>query len=651
MTIFKTLVLGEGKGGDINIRGSDSVEMIGIGFDSYQQAINKVMTSETLDPFEPHIVLETATGNAGASGNITIDTGRLVIRDGVTAVTTTLLGGGNGGNITIGANVFDLAGSGIFSGTEKGSSGIGGNISFTGEKLIVRDGAILTSVTRSEQPSGNITIKAAESVEVLRSLSGTAIQTLIASSSLDANGKGKAGDITIDTKRLNVAEGAGITVGSGGIIGTTIVSSGGPAGDLTIRASESIKVAGISGVLANGDVITSFLASETSSPNQGGNLNIATSALTVRDGGGIYVSSGGAGNAGNLTIDASSIEVFGTALNSRFISQINASGGGIFGVPLPNATGNAGSINLNVDRLMVRDGATVGVRALGIGNAGTLTVIANSIALDTKGRIDGTTVSGTGANINLQARDIQLRHGSRITTDAGSSDGGNIRINSDILVALPKENSDITANARTAMGGQVTVNVPNVFGFTAVNREQARSSLGLTDAEFAALQVDPTSLLPTSDIAAISQQAGPALQGTVTFSSSGVNPEQGLVALPQNVVDPAVLIVANPCNQQARNEFTITGKGGVPPNPKNVLNNDSAQFSWVESSAVKSSTTETVPNLTERLPAGGTGNSREVIPAQGWVMNDRGQVTLVGYNPTAQVPQRSRRPLSVCTPR
>ena len=51
------------------------------------------------------------------------------------------------------------------------------------------------------------------------------------------------------------------------------------------------------------------------------------------------------------------------------------------------------------------------------------------------------------------------------------------------LALLSKQNNDITANARSVRGGQVTVNVPNIFvGFSAVTREQARSSLGLTDA-------------------------------------------------------------------------------------------------------------------------------------------------------------------------
>jgi large exoprotein involved in heme utilization and adhesion len=91
----------------------------------------------------------------------------------------------------------------------------------------------------------------------------------------------------------------------------------------------------------------------------------------------------------------------------------------------------------------------------------------------------------------LRSRDIQLRDNSRITTDARAGEGGNITLNSDILVG--RNNSDITANAKSAAGGRVNVNVPNILGFAAASREQVKSRLGLSDAQFAALQVSPTS--------------------------------------------------------------------------------------------------------------------------------------------------------------
>ncbi|MEG4962754.1 MULTISPECIES: S-layer family protein [unclassified Microcoleus] len=640
---ISTLALASGKGSDINIRATDSVEMSGIGFESYQQFLVNYRRLRTIDPFDPQIVLTTGTSGTGAAGDIAIDTERLLIDNGAVVGSSTL-GVGNGGNINIHANFLDQAGSTVSSGSLLGSSGTGGNITVASQKLIVRDGAILTSTTSSEGASGNITIKAAESVEVLRTPPGSVVQTLIGAASIDPNGTGRAGDITIDTKRLIAAQGAGIAVSSGGTIGNSLFSNGGPGGNLTIRASESVELVGISGVLANGEYNLSFLASETSGSSQGGNIYIATPVLTLRDGGVILQSSLGTGNAGSLTIDADRVEVLGSALNGRFISQIDGSGGNFLGIPIPNATGNAGSINLKVDRLTVRDGAAISVRALGRAQAGTLTVVADSIVLDNKGSINGTTDAGGGANINLQAQDIQLRRGSRITTDTGNSDGGNIRINSELLVALPRENSDITANARTAMGGQVTVNVPNIFGFTSINREQARSSLGLSDAEFAALQVSPTSLIPTSDIAAISQSSGPALQGAVTFSTTGVNPAQGLVELEQNVVDPSTLIAANPCIEGAGNEFTVTGKGGVPPSPNDALSTAAAPFPWVEPALGGSQQVEGERVSIEVRPT-------EIIPAQGWVMDDRGQVSLVAYNSGGGASLRSPKSTGVCVPR
>ena len=637
-----TPTVGEGKGSDINVRVTDLAELTGLGIEGYQRLYSQYIVSGTLNPFDPQIVLNAGTVGSGTSGNIKVDTGRLLVRDGAVGGSTTF-SAGNGGNMTFRANSVEIVSSVLSNGTTKGSTGSGGSITVDAQRLILRDGSNLVSISRSDGASGNIAIKTNESVELSGSLPGSTAQTAIGANSFDGNGK--AGDITIDTKRLTVSDGAVITLSTGAIIGGFVFStSGGPGGNLTVRASESIEVSGVSGVLGNsGFVAPSALGTQTTTSGKGGDIRLFTPLLAVRNGGNISAASLSGSDAGDITINADRTEVQGMASNGGFRSRIEASVGSANTFVNPNATGNAGSLNLNVNQLIVRDGATVNVQALGTGRAGNINVVAESIALDNKASIDGTTVSGTGANINIQARDIQLRRNSRITTDAGISDGGNIRINSDILVALPLENSDITANARTARGGQVTVNVPNIFGFRAVNRDRARSRLGLSDAEFAALQVNPTSLIPTSDIAAISQQAGPALQGAVTFSTAGVNPAQGLVELPQNVIPPEALIVANPCTQGSGNEFSITGKGGVPPNPNDVLSSDSTQFSWVEPAVGGSQKVGTRTQIKIQ--------PQPVIPAQGWVTDDRGQVTLVASNETPEVPQRQRRALPVCQER
>jgi len=641
-TQFSTLTLGDGAGGNINFRAADSVEMIGLGVEGYQQLAIKYLVSGTTDQFDPLMMLFNASAGAGSGGNITIDTGRLLFNNGVVGSGITF-SGGNGGNLIIRANTFEMVGSGINNGTAKESSGAGGSISVDVARLIMRDGSILGTTSYSSGPSGNINIKAAESVELSNSGPPTVVSSGISTLSIGSNGR--AGNINVDTKRLSLSGGSAFTVGTGVLIGRFLFSQeGGPAGNLTVTASESVEISGISQLLSSGIQSASALSSGTLSSSPAGDIRIDTPSLTVRDGGVISTSSLGVGDVGNITVNADRIEVSGSGNNGLFVTTIDASVGKIFGTN-SQATANAGSLNLNADRLIVRDGATVTVQATGTGRAGNINVVANSIALDNKAMIDGTTVSGTGANINLQARDIQLRRNSRITTDAGTSDGGNININSDILVAIPQENSDITANARTAGGGRVNIDVPNVFGFTAASREQVRNRLGLSDGEFAALQVSPTSLLPSSDIAAISQSGGAALQGAVTFSSFGVNPAQGLVELPQNVVNPAALIATNPCIQGAENEFTVTGKGGVPPSPNEVLSSNSNQFNWVEPAVGES---QQVKGLIASIEENRT---KEIIPAQGWVMDDRGQVTLVAYNSGAGASLRNPKSTGVCVPR
>ncbi|MEG4965858.1 S-layer family protein [Microcoleus sp. B6-A1] len=636
-----TATLGDGKGNNLNIHATDSVEMSGLGIEGYQRFYSQYLPSGTFNPFDPQIVLSAGTAGSGAAGEINIDTGRLLLRDGVLGGTVTF-SPGNAGNLNIRANTVELVSSALSSGTNRGSIGSGGSITVEAQRLIMRGGSNLVTISRSDGASGNIAIKTSESVELSGSLPGSTAQTILGTNSFDGNGK--AGDITIDTKRLTVSDGASITLSTGSIIGETVFStSGGPGGNLTIRASESIEVSGVSGVLGDAGFAPSSLGTQSTSSARGGDIRLSTPMLTVKNGGIISAASLSAADAGDIKINADRTEVQGSGNSGLFSSRIEASAGRALNFVNPNATANAGSLNLNADRLIVRDGAIVTVQATGTGRAGNINVVANSIALDNKARIDGTTVSGTGANINLQARDIQLRRNSQITTDAGISDGGNINIKSDILVALPRENSDITANARSAGGGRVNINVPNVFGFTATSREQVRSRLGIGDGEFAALQVSPTSLIPSSDIAAISQSGGAALQGAVTFSSVGVNPAQGLVELPQNVVDPAALIVANPCTQGADSAFTATGKGGVPPSPNDVLSSNFSQFDWVEPAVGGTQQIESPRASIEMRPT-------EIIPAQGWVIDEQGKVTLVAYNSSNGASLRNPKPTGVCVP-
>ena len=569
---------GSGAGGNINVRAAENVELRGIGFQNFRRLIlDPGASQKPPDVASRESSIITGTVGAGRAGDIAIDTKQLSLRDGA-VIANPALSTGDGGNVTIRASEsVEINASGLF--TTTFNRGNAGTIQIETGKLGVRDGAVISPSTFGVGNSGNLIVRASDSVIVSKERPDSPLSTALATNSI--GGTGRAGNIEINTRSLRVDEGASISSSSGLRTAQGVIPMGGPGGNITVNASDSVEVIGT----APGEIPSrSLIAAGTAGSGKDGDVTVNARRVIVRDGAAIGASTLGAAQGGNITVSASeSVEVAGTTRDGIFPSGISTASGDLlyqtlFGLQPPS--GAAGSLRITTGRLSVRDGATVSVQSFGTGAAGSVNVVANSIALNNKGSIDGTTLSGVGANINLRSQDIQLRRRSHITTDAGAADGGNININSDILVG--RDNSDITANARSAAGGRVNVNVPNVLGFAAARREQVASRLGLSDAQFAALQVSPTSLLPTSDIAAISQSAGPTLQGTVTFSSAGVNPAQGLVELPQNVVDPAALIVANPCTQGAESAFTVTGRGGLPASPNDSLGTAETPFPWVE---------------------------------------------------------------------
>lgn len=635
-----------GSGGNVTIRAADSVEIRGTGFDYFRQNILDAGTSGTASFSTRQSGLFVGTVGSGKAGNITVDTKQLTLREGAIVLNSSY-GEGAGGNVAIRASEsVDISESGML--TTAVNRGNGGNVTVDTGKLTVRNGSAVSSATVGAGNGGNLTVKASDSVVLTEYRPDSSFGTGITTNSI--GGTGNAGNIEINTRSLLVEGGTSLTSTSGIAATDRVIPSLGQGGSITINATDSVTIAGsnVTDSISAARAARSQLITGTIGGGNSGDLRINTRRLIVQGTAAIGASTLGEGQGGNIIINASeSVQLIGTT-NSLSTSGIATASGDILFqslFQLPPPTGAAGSISITTPRLTVRDAATINVGSLGSGRAGNINLVADAIALDNQSIIDGTTVSGTGANINLRSQDIQLRRGSRITTDAGISDGGNINLNSDFLIAFPRENSDITANARTAQGGRVTVNVPNIFGLAAVTRQQVRDSLAMTEAEFAALQVSPTSLLPTSDIAAISQATGAFLQGTVTFSTSGVNPAQGLVELSQTVVDPASLIAANPCNIGATSEFTITGKGGVPPNPNDTLSSDNNQFSWVEPSIEDSSQkAEGIREEIESLP-------KQIIPARGWIWNSKGEVTLVGYNPDNTVAERSLNSTAVCVPR
>jgi filamentous hemagglutinin family protein len=530
-------------------------------------------------------------GGVGKGGELSVDTGRLIVRDGAQVLASTF-GEGPSGNLRVnatesvelvGTSADGRASSGLFASVQPGAKGAGGELSIDTRRLIVRDGAQIATGTFGEESSGNLRVNATESVELMgTSVDGRASSGLFAS--VQPGAKGAGGELSIDTARLIVRDGAQVS---------TATFGKGSSGNLRVNATESVELVGTS---VDGRASSGLFASvQPGAKGAGGELSIDTARLIVRDGAQISTSTFGEGASGNLRVNPTeSVEVAGRALNG-FPSSLTAR---------TRTDYDAGTLRVETGRLVVGDGAQITVSSTSSGKAGTLELKAESILLDNQAYLQANTTGG-GGNIFLTTPLLLLRRGSNITTNAQGSNipGGNITINTDNLVAVPKENSDITANSQDFRGGNIKINASGIFGI------QFRNAL-----------------TPLSDITATGNDS--SLNGNVQIDIRDVNPSTGLAALPTNLVDRTNQIdqgcSASGANRE--NTFAVTGRGGLPQSPTEVISPDMVQDDLGTPVANNPATRESVSPTPTRPP-------KQLVEAQGWVVDDNGVVTLVAAAP------------------
>lgn len=467
-----------------------------------------------------------------------------------------------------------------------GTTGVGdsGNFTITTEKLIVRDGAQLLNATSGEGAGGNLTVNASESVELIGSYTDPntrmSYPSLLSSSTFAA---GKAGDLIINTGRLRIQDGAKVTADSSGrqnlpLNPKELILATGQGGRLIVNASKSVEIVG---TLPNGT--PGGLYAKTIGPADAGKLTITTGQLIVQDKATVTVTSEAQKNYIYL----------GNPLN----------------------LGKAGELNIN----------------------------ARSILLDNEGKLTSETDTGQGGNINLQVRDLLLlRRNSQISTNAGKvqaiGDGGNIFINAPngFIVAKLKENSDITANAFTSSGGRVQINATGLFGINPRSREDLATQVGTNDPT----KLNPQNLI-TNDITAISQ-TNPTLNGVVKINTPDIDVNRGLINLPAEPKEPRLAQGCDAGVTQNQSEFIITGRGGIPPNPREILRSNNVQVDWVSLGEDANSLSGTSSTQTQRQrnreDAKKNKNVKspqnEIVEAQGWVVDSNGDVILVAQAST-----------------
>lgn len=553
-------------------------------------------------------LLQQALVDASGGGAIQVQGNNVSLSDG-SLILVRNQGQQGTGNINInaankielnGTNVNGAIPTGIQSQAIENSSGT--DITIVTNKMVTQGGASISSQSFGFGDAGNVSVTASEELQIIGFSSiNPARSTSISSVAFN---RGNGGIVNLSTKKLTAINGGQMTSPTFG---------SGAGGDLIVNASDSIDLVGVSSILN-----PSNLTAVTLSSGKAGRVTVNTSSLAIRDGANVSSASLATGDANSVYINATkSIEVDGTATGTLLPSFIGASTPiltpvqqQVYRLP-PVPSGFSGDVTIYTDELRVTNGARVEVSNQGTGNAGRLLINGKSIFLDAQGSITAATASGEGGNIDLQIQDLLLmRHNSQLSATAGGiGNGGNININTPLLVAVPKEDSDIGANSVNSRGGRITINAQGILG------TQFRNT--------------PT---PESEITATG--ANPQLNGTVQINTPDIDPARGLTELPVELADPSRLI-AQACPIYKGNSFTITGRSGLPSSPREALrNNQTATVDWV-SIAKKAEQSRKVNINNQELIIKDLKSkiSNSVIEANAWKVYKSGEVQLIASAP------------------
>jgi filamentous hemagglutinin family protein len=585
---------GDGQGGTLEVTATEAVELIGTDRTGFPGGF----LSDTLA--------------SGSAGNWKIQTGRLTLRDGARISTGTLRNStGQGGRLdVIASESVELIGAsarGLPStlSTTTGGSGPAGELRIQTARLTIQNGAQVlagsvpdrNSLDKTTGQGGALEVIASESVELI-GISPVAVRrprealrrNPPSTLSTTTEGTGDAGELRIQTRRLTLRDGAQIS---------SQTYEQGQGGNLSVNASESVQLIGISAT----DGLPSGLFSSTFGAKRAGDLTIQTRQLTVQNGAQVAAGTFAGGSGGTLDVRASeSVELTGVSTVELPIGRIPS---GLF--TESKDTGSAGNMKITTEQLIVRDGAKVDTNSVGekFGSAGDLGIQASAIRLDNQGAILATTASGNGGNITL--RDLNLlaiRRNSRISSTAGTGEaggnGGNITIDAPngFIVTTPRDNSDITANAFEGRGGFINITAREIFGIEP--REQ---------------------LTPLSDITAFSEK-NPQLNGTVEINTPDVDPTRGLTTLPTEPREPQL---AAGCSSPRANasSFIITGRGGLPDNPRESFEGNTPLVDWV---TLNQDSGNNNPKVSDSSPQ---PEPEPIVEATGWRINDKGEVILI----------------------
>jgi filamentous hemagglutinin family protein len=497
---LSTITYGKGDSGNITIEAQDNVSLDnGVSILSLvdEKATGKggniSITANSI--ILNAVQLDASTSGKGDAGNITIDAQDTISAD--TAIISSNVGKtgiGKGGDINISAASFGLLdyailfagtrGKGnagdvvinthdatsidtgyIFTSVETGAVGEGGDIKISTDRLSLTNGGSLASRTDGIGKAGNVILEAKNNV-LLDGINPNDKKFVTAiSTSVEQNGIGQGGEISIATGTFSLTNGAQLIAVTGGQ---------GNAGNIHISASNAVNISGSTPASGRSTAILAFtesgnsggnitvdtsafrisegavLDSRTITAGRGGNITINTNFLKVLSGGQLQASTDGSGQAGKISINANAdITISGSdptfseraALipNINFLYNPNS---GFYNRSI--GSGTAGEIEVNSASLSIYNGGQIQASTFGEGKAGNVWInVRDRVTMDgvsvNENKLSASgifsemfnpQILGKGGNISIETGSLTMTNGAQLRASTwGVGDGGNITIN------------------------------------------------------------------------------------------------------------------------------------------------------------------------------------------------------------------------------
>ncbi|MEM7757643.1 MAG: filamentous hemagglutinin N-terminal domain-containing protein [Cyanobacteria bacterium P01_A01_bin.40] len=314
-------------------------------------------------------------------------------------------------------------GSLIRNNVSKNSFGNAGDIIITTQSLSISNNSRLSTISSGNGNTGNITVNA-ENI----TLKGNAE----IKSQILANTVGKAGDISIDTNSLSLAENSLIF---------TNVSGQGDTGNINITARDLIS-------LEKSSFLNQILANAI---GNGGLINVKSKSLNLNRSSWL-TDTKGKGNAGSIFID---IE-----------NKINLTNGSVLLTQVgTGAIGNAGNINIVTDYL-ISENSLIIADSSDLGNGGDINITADDTIL-----LQGFPEALAEISAEVQQLPSQIITGlneninesTNIVESAGQGNAGNINLSARKLIM--KDLALVTSNIEEntlGTGGEININVDSI---------------------------------------------------------------------------------------------------------------------------------------------------------------------------------------------